>query len=155
MSAGRRLVVAVVLCAHFGGGCSEDAIHNVPLVFLSFVQPYPLVARDCDLQIEFTPVGETPTPSAPADGCSERPTTGKAGDVFTVVLDVPPGEWTATVFLGSGDCVGSKNFVKVDGEPARVQVELTCRSENATVDCERGDCGQSRGGRFSQAGPRT
>jgi hypothetical protein len=127
MAVVRGLVVAVVLCAHFGGGCSGDDIENVPLVFLSFVQPYPLAGRDCDLQIEFTPVGEPPPPpSPPADGCSGRPTRGKAGDVFTVVLDVPPGEWTATVFLRNGDCVGSENFVKVDGQPVRVQVELTC-----------------------------
>lgn len=127
MSIARALVVGVVAYACVGGGCSEDAIENVPLVFLSFVQPYPLVGRDCDLQIEFTPVGETPPPpSSPADGCSGRPTRGEAGDVFTVPLDVPPGEWTATVFLRNGDCVGSEDFVKIDDQAVRVEVELTC-----------------------------
>lgn len=128
MTALRVLVVAVALSTFLGVGCSEDAIENVPLVFLSFVQPYPLAGRGCDVQIDFTPVGETPpSPSPPDHGCSERPTTGKAGDVFTVVLDVPPDEWMATVFLRSGDCVGAENFVKIDGQPADVQVELMCK----------------------------
>jgi hypothetical protein len=128
MTVVRRLVLAFAVCVHFGGGCVRgDPDESQPLVFLSFVQPYPLVGRDCDVQIEFTPVGETPVPSAPADGCSERPTTGEAGDIYTTVVDVPPGEWTATVLLRNGDCVGGENFVKIDGQPARVQVELTCK----------------------------
>ncbi len=121
-------MLASLLTAFAAAGCSEDAIENVPLVFLSFVQPYPLAGRDCDLQIEVAPVGETPPPpSPPADSCSDRPTTGEAGDTFTTAFDVLPGEWTATVILRNGDCVGSENFVKQEEEAVTVWVELSCK----------------------------
>ena len=122
----RYLMLASLLCAFSAAGCSGDSFDPHFGVTVRFVQPYPLSGLACgDVKIEFTPVGVEPDDSA-ITPCSDMPLTGEAGDVRTGVFLVPPGDWTVTVSLRGGDCIGDEDFVEREDEAVTVWVELSC-----------------------------
>jgi len=123
----RYLMLASLLSTFPAVACSGDSVDTLPWVTVSFVRPYPLSGLACgDVEIDFTPIGVEPDDS-PITPCSDMPLTGEAGDVYSGTFDVPPGDWTATVSLRSGDCIGDKDFVKREGEHVTVWVELSCK----------------------------
>jgi hypothetical protein len=123
----RSLILAALLCALAGVGCFGEDDKGLPLMTVYFVQPYPLSGTACgDVQIDFTPIGVEPNDSS-ITPCSDMPLTGEAGDVYGYVDFFPPGDWTVTVTLRGGDCIGDEDFVKREDEAVTVWVELSCK----------------------------
>lgn len=120
-------MLASLLSAFAAAGCSGEPFDPHFGVTVHFVQPYPLSGIACgDVKIDFTPIGVEPDDS-PMTWCSDRPLTGEAGDIYTGVFNVPPGDWTVTVSLRGGDCIGDEDFVEREDESVTVWVELSCK----------------------------
>jgi hypothetical protein len=123
----RYLMLASLLSACPAAGCGGDIVDVITGVTVYFVQPYPLSGAACgDVQIDFTPIGVEPDDSA-ITPCSDMPLTGEAGDVRVGLFEIPPGDWTVTVSLRGGDCIGDEDFVRREGEHVEVWVELSSK----------------------------